>query len=60
MQATGKVHESEADLVRHFVSWVRKKRNFTGGGAPNPGPSRKNGINDVTLDAEGYKRKQIF
>jgi hypothetical protein len=39
---------------------VRKKRNFTGGGAPNPGPSRKNGINDVTLDAEAYKRKQIF
>jgi hypothetical protein len=60
MQATGKVHESEVDLVRHFVAWVRKKRNFTGAGAPNPGPSRKNGINDVTLDAETYKRKQIF
>lgn len=60
MQATGKVHESEVDLVRHFVAWVRKKRNFTGGAASNPGPSRKNGINDVTLEAETYKRKQIF
>ena len=60
MQATGKVHESEVDLVRHFVAWVRKKRNSTGAGAPNPGPSRKNGINDITLDAETYNRKQIF
>jgi hypothetical protein len=60
MQATGKVHESEVDLVRHFVAWVRKKRNFTGAGAPNPGPSRKNGINDVTLEPEMYNRKQIF
>lgn len=62
MAATGKTHENEADLVRHFVNWVRKRR-ISGGGAAGdfaPNPAKKRPLNDITLEPHEYKRKQIF
>lgn len=65
MNATGKRHESEADVVKHFIFWVRKKSKGGGGaanGAPAPsaGVIRRGGVNDIRLTEDDYNRPQYF